>query len=278
MLASRIGRLRGAAVPFALWSGTIAAGLSLGAAAIHFAAIADHFAEFAPYGIAFAALAWFQVGWAIACLFMPRPSVAIVGVVVNLGALLTWAASRTVGLPFGPDPGQIEPVGPLDLVASTLEIVLIAVLAWELGAIGRRIRPALPRARAVAVVGSTALAVVLLTTTAFVAAGGDAHGGAGHELPPIGAADTPSGSPPLKSATPAPEPSTAGGSDSPPFPSPPRSRLYRLLRPRRARCRLLRAGQRRPHQRRHHARHHRRPDVRSRLPRLPQPGRPSGPR
>jgi hypothetical protein len=79
----------------------------------------------------------------------------------------------------------VEPVGPLDVAAGVMEVALIAVLAWDLVAVGRRLRPALPRAGAVIVLGSSALAVVLLTTAAFVVAGGDPHGGAATEAASI---------------------------------------------------------------------------------------------
>jgi hypothetical protein len=222
MLADRSGLLPKAAVPFGRWVAMVVAGLSVGAASIHFAVIGAHFEEYPPYGVAFVALAWFQVGWAVAYLQAPRRRLAIAAIVVNAGALAAWLVSRTVGLPIGPEDGHVEPVGPLDIAAVLMEVALIAVLAWDLGAIGRKIRPALPRAGAVMAIGSSALVVVLLTTTAFVAAGGDAHGGPGDELPPIGAIDTPSGSPaPIATATAVPEASSPNPSVSPSSAAPP---------------------------------------------------------
>ena len=185
VIADRGGRLPRSSVPFARWTAILAACLSLGAAAIHFAVIGGHFAEYPPYGVAFAALAWFQVAWVLAYLVVrdragDRP-VAIAAIVVNGGALVVWAMSRLFGLPIGPQPGELEPVGPLDLVAGALEIALIAVLAWDLGARTARFRPALAPAGASVVVGSGALAVILLTSAALVASGGDAHAGAAHD-------------------------------------------------------------------------------------------------
>jgi hypothetical protein len=206
MLADRGGLLPKAAVPFGRWVALIVAALSVGAGSIHFAVIGAHFKEYPPYGVAFVALAWFQVGWAVAYLRAPERRLALAAIVVNTGALAAWLASRTVGLPIGPEDGHVEPVGPLDIAAVLMELALIAVVAWDLGAIGRRIRPALSRAGAVVVVGSCALVVVLLTTTAFVAAGGDAHGGADQEPPPIGAVDTPSSSPAVPPTATPPEP------------------------------------------------------------------------
>jgi hypothetical protein len=194
ILADRRGLFPGVEVPFGRWVTAIVAALSLGAASIHLAVIGPHLEEYPPYGIAFAGLAGFQVVSAIAYLVAPRRRVAWAAIAINAGALLVWLTSRTVGLPFGPDAGQVEPVGSLDLAAGAMEVALTGVLAWHLGVIGRKLRPALPRAGAASVLGSSTLAVVLLTTTAFVSAG-DPHGGAAHE--PI----TLSGGPP---ASPAP--------------------------------------------------------------------------
>lgn len=207
MLADRRGLLPRSAVPFGRWTAALAGGLSLGAAAIHFAVIGDHFAEYLPYGVAFAALAWFQVAWAVAYLFERNRLIALAAILVNAGALAVWADSRLVGLPIGPQPGELEPVGPLDLAAGALEIGLIALLAWDLRVRTLRLRPALPPAGATVVLGSAALAIVLLTSAAFAVAGGNSHDGAEHELAATGSAASPAaglGSPtPAGSATPA---------------------------------------------------------------------------
>jgi hypothetical protein len=177
LLADRRGLLPHAWVSFGRWTAVLAAALSLGAAAIHFAVIGEHFAEYPPYGVAFTAFAWFQVGWAAAFVVTHGRAVAIGAIAVNGGALAVWAASRTVGLPIGPEPGALEPVGPLDIAAAALEIALIALLAWDLGARSVRWRPALPYTGAAVVLGTGLLAVVLLTSAAFVAADGSAHAG-----------------------------------------------------------------------------------------------------
>jgi hypothetical protein len=96
-----------------------------------------HFAEYPPYGVAFLdgvaflALAGFQVVWAVAYVLSPERPLAVAAIVVNAGAVLIWAASRTVGLPFGPEPGHVDSVGPFDVAAGAMEITLIAALAWS---------------------------------------------------------------------------------------------------------------------------------------------------
>lgn len=185
MLADRRGLLPRSEVAFGTWTRLIAACLSFGAAAIHFALVGEHFAEYAPYGVAFAALAWFQVGWAVRSIVRDDRRAATVAIAVNAGALATWAASRFIGLPFGPEPGQVEPVGALDLLAGALEIALIGVLVLDFAAGSIRLRPALSASQATIVVGSGLLAVVVLTSAALATTGGSAHDEAALEVPSL---------------------------------------------------------------------------------------------
>jgi hypothetical protein len=106
----------------------IAATLSTGAAAIHFAVVPEHMAEFAPFGLAFVALAWFQVTWAQLYLLRPNRRIAAIGAVVSVAIAAIWVLSRTAGLPFGPQPWTPEPIGALDLLATALEITLVGIL------------------------------------------------------------------------------------------------------------------------------------------------------
>jgi hypothetical protein len=178
MLADRVGVIPHGVVPFGQWTATLAGGLSLGAAAIHFAVIGDHFAEYPPFGVAFAVLASFQVAWAVAWLVERRRWIGMAAVMVNAGALAVWATSRVVGLPIGPQLAELEAVGPLDLAAAAMEIGLIGLLAWDLGVHAIRMRPPLPTAGATVVIGSGAIAIVMLTSMAFVVVAGDPHGAA----------------------------------------------------------------------------------------------------
>ena len=181
LLLGRRGWLPPSAIDFVTWSSVVAAALSFGAAAIHFAVIGEHFAEYPPYGVAFTAFAWFQVGWAVLYLRRRGRGLAVLAIVVNLGALIVWAVSRLAGLPFGPEPGQVEPLGPLDLLAGGLEAALIGMLGWDLVAGSERSRPALSPASAVVGVGSTLVAIVVLTSAAFALGGGAGHVAAGHD-------------------------------------------------------------------------------------------------
>lgn len=117
----------------------IAAGLSLGAAAIHFSVVESHFDEFAPYGLVFLGVASFQVIWALVYLLRPGSRVALLGAAVNAGVVVAWLASRTIGLPFGPEAGIPQAPGFADLLATAFELLLIGILvAAMLPAVTRR--------------------------------------------------------------------------------------------------------------------------------------------
>jgi hypothetical protein len=216
----RLGMLSNRAVLFRRWTGLLAAALSVGAAIIHIAVIETHQQEYPPFGVAFAALALFQVVWAMAVVVSSGRLISISGVVVNTGALIAWAVSRTVGLPMGPDPGVPEEIGSLDIAAVALEIALVALLAWS----ARRPasgdwRVALPAQRAAVVLGSCALAIVFVTTAALVVPGGDIHTGLGHQerdTANVSATPPPIGALPILPFVPAsPDPGPSGQSIGP---------------------------------------------------------------
>ena len=102
--------------------------LSLAAAAIHFAVGPEHVVEYVPYGYAFLALAWFQTLWAVGYALRPNRFANGAAIVINLGTVLVWVWSRTLGLPFGPEPGVPEAVGSLDVVATAEELLLAGLL------------------------------------------------------------------------------------------------------------------------------------------------------
>jgi len=100
--------------------------MSVGAAAIHFAVMGSHLDEYVWFGVFFAVAAWYQALWAIAVVASPSRRRLIRGLTANAVIIGVWVASRTIGLPFGPEPGEVEPVGTADLVATALEVLIIA--------------------------------------------------------------------------------------------------------------------------------------------------------
>ena len=155
------------------------AALSVGAAAIHFAVVFDHFAEYALYGAFFLVISWAQVIWPAVLLWRPSRLWLWLGIPGNAIVIAVYVASRTVGLPFGPDLHNAESVGALDVVSCVLEFGLIvgcAALLW---------RPSLAD-RPVARRGAFASAAALVAVPAAVIAAATAvmtPGWAGPEGP-----------------------------------------------------------------------------------------------
>lgn len=106
----------------------VAATLSLGAAAIHFAVIQDHLAVDLGYGLFFIGLGWFQAIWAQVYLMRHSALLAAAAVLVNTLVVCVWLVSRVTGLPFGPTPWQPEPIETLDVFATVFEVALIAFI------------------------------------------------------------------------------------------------------------------------------------------------------
>jgi len=110
------------------------AALSIGAAAIHFAVVFEHFADYTLYGVFFLVISWAQVIWPAVLLWRPSRLWLWLGIAGNTIVIAVYVASRTVGLPFGPDLHNAESVGALDVVSCVLGFGLIvgcAVLLWR---------------------------------------------------------------------------------------------------------------------------------------------------
>ena len=148
------------------------AALSVGAAAIHFAVVFEHFAEYTLYGVFFLVLSWAQLIWPAVLLWRPSRLWLWLGIAGNAIVIAVYVASRTVGLPFGPDLHQAESVGALDVVSCVLEFALIAGCAALLWRPSLADRP-MPRRGAVAsTAGLVAIpALVIAATTAVMTPG-----------------------------------------------------------------------------------------------------------
>jgi hypothetical protein len=98
---------------------------------IHASVIVPHFREYWLFGAFFVLAALFQLIWGVA-VWTRRGDRRLLGagVAANLAIVLLWVATRTVGLPFGPEPGEVEAAGLHDLLATAdeLAIVLAGVL------------------------------------------------------------------------------------------------------------------------------------------------------
>lgn len=145
-----------------------AATLTVGAAAIHFAVIPEHLEEALAVGLFFAASAWAQVVWSMLALRAGPTPLLVAGMLGNLAIASVWAASRTIGLPVGPNPWAPEAVGFIDLLATILEIAAATVTIAALRASDRQAD--VRRARFA--LAALAIVIVPITTVAIAT---DAH-------------------------------------------------------------------------------------------------------
>jgi hypothetical protein len=148
------------------------AALSVGAAAIHFAVVFEHFTEYTLYGVFFLIIAWAQLIWPTVLLWRPSRPWLWLGIAGNAIVLAVYVASRTAGLPFGPDLHHAESAGALDVMSCVLEFALIvgcAALLWRPFLMDRPVR----RRGTVGTVAGLAVvpALVIAATTAVMTPG-----------------------------------------------------------------------------------------------------------
>jgi hypothetical protein len=162
--------------------------LSAGAAAIHFVVTFAHFQEYVLYGVFFLIISWAQLIWAAGLCWRPAHLWTSrgapqgtrlwqrlwlwLGIAGNALILAVYIASRTAGLPFGPDLHHAEPAGALDVMSCVLEFTLItgcAALLWRPSLADRPVR----RRRGFAAVAAAGAvpALVIAATTAVMTPG-----------------------------------------------------------------------------------------------------------
>ena len=102
---------------------------SAAVALLHVSAAQGHWAESVLYGIGFLVLAALQFGLGVSLALTRGGGRTLLGagIVLDLGVLLVYLASRTVGLPVGPDVGAPETLGIPDVTATLDEIVLLGL-------------------------------------------------------------------------------------------------------------------------------------------------------
>ena len=112
---------------------------SVVAALVHVVVMPSHLDEYWLFGLFFGVLAALQLGYAGLLALRPSRGLLAAGALVNAATVGLWLVSRTVGLPIGPAPGVPEPVGPLDVLSTAAELVLVVATACAL-----RLSPAVP--------------------------------------------------------------------------------------------------------------------------------------
>ena len=167
LLALRGGRLavrgrstaateqRGAGLPAVLVAGL------LGAAAVHAAVVPEHLGEWPAAGGFFVLLTLAEIA-AAALVATHRRWALPMALAVSVGPLLLWLWSRTLGMPFGPEPWTPEAVGLADLAAGALELTTLALAVALLPA-----RLPRERLRSPAALRMALMAVLTVTVIGF---------------------------------------------------------------------------------------------------------------
>ncbi len=98
---------------------------------IHVFAAPSHFEEWIGYGAFFLFAATAQVCYAVYLgIEVPNQRTLWAGIWGNGAIILLWLVTRTVGIPFfGPEAGEVEPIGLLDSISKLIELILIIYLA-----------------------------------------------------------------------------------------------------------------------------------------------------
>lgn len=119
-----------------------AGGLCLAAAALHAALIDAHLDEWWGYGLFFVVASIAQAVLGLILLSLPRSPawpagqwrawkrrLFLAGALGNLAVIALYVVTRTLGIPFfGPEAGEVEAVGALDLPTKLAEAGAVALL------------------------------------------------------------------------------------------------------------------------------------------------------
>ena len=117
-----------------------AACASVGAAAVHVAVIPEHFREATIYGAFFVIAAACQLGGGLLLVLRRSRLLAVLVAMGNASIILLWLVTRVVGIPLGPEAGVVEPVGGLDALATTCEVVIVVCCVAALHRVARAVR------------------------------------------------------------------------------------------------------------------------------------------
>ncbi len=98
---------------------------------IHLMVVPEHMEEWAGYGVFFLVVG---VGQLLYAALLLRPGLdttwLVAGIIGHLLIVVLYLVTRTIGIPFlGPQAGEVEAFGPIDLLSKLVELALIACLA-----------------------------------------------------------------------------------------------------------------------------------------------------
>jgi len=141
------------------------AGLSAGAAGIHFAVIPEHLAELPVAGYFFIAVAIAQALWAILAPRYSSRALLVAGAIGNLAVAALWLFVRLRGLPIGDEPWTPERFGLTDTISAVFEVAI------ALGVAGLLTRFRLPVRRLATPAVVMALLLIAITGAALLNVG-----------------------------------------------------------------------------------------------------------
>jgi hypothetical protein len=114
----------------------VAAWTSYAAGVIHLAVTPEHFGESALYGWFFLAVFAGQVAFAVIAARGADPRLFALAAAGQLAMTGLWLLTRTAGIPLGPEAGEVEAVGVLD-VACVIAQLLCAAACLQTYALAR---------------------------------------------------------------------------------------------------------------------------------------------
>ena len=110
-----------------------AAALSLLAGLIHLWVTPEHFEEWWGYGAFFLVAGAAQILYVPIVLLLPTRIVLLGGIAGNLAIVVLYLLTRTVGIPFfGPEAGEVEGIGFVDVCATASEVGIAVALGAAL--------------------------------------------------------------------------------------------------------------------------------------------------
>jgi hypothetical protein len=170
--------------------GALAAVLSAAAGAVHLGYAPHHLDEDWAHGWFFVAVGAAQIAFAVLVVARPRPWLWRSALVLNAFVIVTWAVSRTVGLPVGPEALRTEDAAAPDIVCSLLEAGVVLLAGLALAFPERLSRPVHDRWSARVTVAALSVGAVVVAAVMLTPAYVDAHGSGDAHAHADGATDT----------------------------------------------------------------------------------------
>jgi len=107
----------------------VAAGLvTMGAGFVHALAGESHFSIWWGYGLFFAIVSICQLLGGAALFFWRSRGLYWTGIAGTAVILALYVLTRTVGVPFGPEAGEVERIGLLDFISKAFELSYLALI------------------------------------------------------------------------------------------------------------------------------------------------------